>query len=68
MALTAKQIDAAKPKDKPYKIRDIEGLYLYISISLSPDQNHGSVIVMLMAGARRSRMGNIPIFLLLMPA
>ncbi|MBR7792353.1 tyrosine-type recombinase/integrase [Undibacterium sp. FT147W] len=31
MALTAKQIDAAKPKDKPYKIRDIEGLYLYIS-------------------------------------
>ncbi|MFZ3004013.1 MAG: tyrosine-type recombinase/integrase [Undibacterium umbellatum] len=31
MALTVKQIDSAKPKDKPYKIRDIEGLYLYVS-------------------------------------
>lgn len=31
MALTVKQIDAAKPKEKPYKIRDIEGLYLYVS-------------------------------------
>lgn len=31
MALTAKQIGAAKPGDKPYKIRDIERLYLYIS-------------------------------------
>lgn len=31
MALTAKQIDAAKPKDKSYKIRDNEGLYLYVS-------------------------------------
>ncbi|MFZ6761013.1 Arm DNA-binding domain-containing protein [Undibacterium sp. Ji50W] len=30
MPLTVKQIDAAKPKDKPYKIRDIEGLYLYV--------------------------------------
>ncbi|MBC3876931.1 DUF4102 domain-containing protein [Undibacterium sp. FT79W] len=33
MALTTKQIDAAKSKDKPYKIRDIEGLYLYISVA-----------------------------------
>lgn len=31
MALTVKQIDAAKAKEKPYKIRDIEGLYLYVS-------------------------------------
>lgn len=31
MALTVKQVDAAKPKDKPYKICDIEGLCLYVS-------------------------------------
>lgn len=31
MALTAKQIDAAKPREKAYKIRDVEGLYLYVS-------------------------------------
>ncbi len=33
MALTVKQIEGAKPKDKPYKVRDIEGLYLYVSVA-----------------------------------
>ncbi|MDU3817722.1 MAG: tyrosine-type recombinase/integrase [Pantoea sp.] len=31
--LTVKQIDAAKPKDKPYRISDGNGLYLYIPAS-----------------------------------
>lgn len=31
--LTIKQIDAAKPKDKPYRISDGNGLYLYIPAS-----------------------------------
>ncbi|MCG7388735.1 tyrosine-type recombinase/integrase [Pantoea sp. ACRSB] len=31
--LTIKQIDAAKPKDKPYRIADGNGLYLYIPAS-----------------------------------
>lgn len=33
MALTAKQIDVAKPREKAYKIRDVEGLYLYVSVA-----------------------------------
>ena len=46
MALTAKQIDAAKPKDKPYKIRDIEGLYLYISIAgCSAAKNYAQICI-----------------------
>ncbi|MFZ6680501.1 Arm DNA-binding domain-containing protein [Undibacterium sp. Tian12W] len=59
MALTVKQIDAAKPKDKPYKIRDIEGLYLYASTAGS---KHGSAIAIAMSleSARPSRMANIP--------
>ncbi|ELY3544415.1 tyrosine-type recombinase/integrase [Cronobacter turicensis] len=31
--LTVKQIDAAKPKDKPYRISDGNGLYIYIPAS-----------------------------------
>lgn len=31
--LTIKQIDAAKPKDKPYRILDANGLYLYVPAS-----------------------------------
>ncbi|MCK9553493.1 integrase arm-type DNA-binding domain-containing protein [Aquamicrobium sp.] len=31
MALTVKQIEGAKPKEKPYKISDGAGLYLYIA-------------------------------------
>ncbi|ELQ6142702.1 tyrosine-type recombinase/integrase [Cronobacter malonaticus] len=31
--LTVKQIDAAKPKDKPYRISDGNGLYVYIPVS-----------------------------------
>lgn len=31
MALTVKAVEAAKPKDKPYKISDEKGLYLYVS-------------------------------------
>lgn len=31
--LTVKQIDAAKPKDKPYRLLDANGLYLYIPVS-----------------------------------
>lgn len=31
MTLTVKQIENAKPKDKPYKLSDGRGLYLYIS-------------------------------------
>ncbi|EGT4313429.1 integrase [Cronobacter malonaticus] len=31
--LTVKQIDAAKPKDKPYRISDGNGLYVYIPAS-----------------------------------
>ena len=31
--LTVKQIDAAKPKDKPYRILDGDGLYLYVPVS-----------------------------------
>ncbi len=33
MALTVKQVDSAKPKDKPYKLGDSGGLYLYIAPS-----------------------------------
>lgn len=31
MALTVRQVDAAKPKDKPYKLGDSGGLYLYVA-------------------------------------
>jgi hypothetical protein len=31
--LTVKQIEAAKPKDKPYRLLDSNGLYLYIPAS-----------------------------------
>jgi len=31
MALTARQVETAKPRDKPYKLTDGEGLYLYVS-------------------------------------
>ncbi len=31
--LTVKQIEAAKPKDKPYRLLDSNGLYLYIPVS-----------------------------------
>jgi len=31
--LTVKQIDAAKPKDKPYRLLDANGLYLYVPAS-----------------------------------
>lgn len=31
--LTIKAIDSAKPKDKPYKLPDFEGLYLYVTPS-----------------------------------
>lgn len=31
MALTVRQVEAAKPKDKPYKLTDGNGLYLYVS-------------------------------------
>ncbi|HBA3988851.1 TPA: tyrosine-type recombinase/integrase [Escherichia coli] len=31
--LTVKQIDAAKPKDKPYRLLDANGLYLYVPVS-----------------------------------
>lgn len=31
--LTIKQIDAAKPKDKPYRLLDSNGLYLYVPVS-----------------------------------
>lgn len=30
--LTIKQIDAAKPKDKPYRLLDSNGLYLYVPV------------------------------------
>ena len=31
--LTIKQIDAAKPKDKPYRQLDSNGLYLYVPVT-----------------------------------
>lgn len=31
MALTVRAVEAAKPKDKPYKLGDEKGLYLYVS-------------------------------------
>ncbi len=31
--LTIKQIDAAKPKEKPYRLLDSNGLYLYVPVS-----------------------------------
>lgn len=31
--LTIKQIDAAKPKDKPYRVLDSNGLYLYVPVT-----------------------------------
>jgi integrase len=31
MALTVRAVDSAKPKDKPYKLADEKGLYLYVS-------------------------------------
>lgn len=31
--LTVKQIESAKPKDKPYRLLDSDGLYLYIPAS-----------------------------------
>jgi integrase len=31
MSLTARQVEAAKPKDKPYKLGDADGLYLFVS-------------------------------------
>ncbi|WP_239954327.1 Arm DNA-binding domain-containing protein [Pantoea sp. Z09] len=31
--LTIKQINAAKPKDKPYRIADGNGLYLYVPVT-----------------------------------
>lgn len=31
--LTIKQIDAAKPKDRPYRLLDSNGLYLYVPVS-----------------------------------
>jgi hypothetical protein len=52
------------PRTSPIKSAISRG---YISISLSPDQNHVNASVMLVAGARRSCMENIPIFFLLMP-
>ncbi|HWK72220.1 MAG TPA: tyrosine-type recombinase/integrase [Burkholderiaceae bacterium] len=33
MALTVKQVEGAKPKDKPYKLGDAGGLYLYVAPS-----------------------------------
>jgi integrase len=33
MTLTVKAIDAAKPREKPYKLSDGEGLYLFVSLS-----------------------------------
>lgn len=33
MTLTARQVDTAKPREKPYKLTDGEGLYLYVAPS-----------------------------------
>lgn len=33
--LTIKQIDAAKPKDKQYRLLDSNGLYLYLYVPVS---------------------------------
>ncbi|MCC7005630.1 MAG: DUF4102 domain-containing protein, partial [Ottowia sp.] len=33
MTLTIKKIDAANPKDKPYKLADAGGLYLFVSVA-----------------------------------
>ncbi|WP_211474814.1 tyrosine-type recombinase/integrase [Collimonas humicola] len=33
MPLTAKQVSAAQPKDKPYKLTDANRLYLYVAVS-----------------------------------
>ncbi|EIQ0039967.1 DUF4102 domain-containing protein [Escherichia coli] len=30
--LTVKQIEAAKPKEKPYRLLDGNGLYLYVPV------------------------------------
>ncbi|PJG72863.1 integrase, partial [Escherichia coli] len=31
--LTVKQIEAAKPKERPYRLLDSNGLYLYVPVS-----------------------------------
>ncbi|HET8704591.1 MULTISPECIES: Arm DNA-binding domain-containing protein [Castellaniella] len=31
MALTARQVESAKPKEKPCKLGDAGGLYLYVA-------------------------------------
>ncbi|EFJ1799280.1 DUF4102 domain-containing protein [Escherichia coli] len=31
--LTVKQIEAAKPKEKPYRLLDGNGLYLYVPVA-----------------------------------
>lgn len=31
MKLNARQVDTAKPKDKPYKLADGDGLYLLVN-------------------------------------
>ncbi|EEV5710476.1 DUF4102 domain-containing protein [Escherichia coli] len=36
--LTVKQIEAAKPKEKPYRLLDGNGLYLYVPVPCSPSK------------------------------
>ena len=31
MVITARQVESAKPKEKPYKLWDAGGLYLYVA-------------------------------------
>jgi integrase len=33
MTLTVKKIEAARPQDRPYKLADAEGLYLFVSVA-----------------------------------
>lgn len=39
--LTVKQIEAAKPKEKPYRLLDGNGLYLYVPVH-SPKNERAS--------------------------
>lgn len=62
MPLNDRQIKHSKPKDKPYKLTDGNGLYLHITPA---GVSYGNWIMRLMASVKPYPLVNIPIYPLL---
>lgn len=54
--LTVKQIEAAKPKEKPYRLLDGNGLYLYVPVRELQALMHASIASMVCSALMMRKM------------